>query len=96
MARLYNKNNPDKTYEESKNIVDAELLKYGVVPTVDYMASARSATNQIFFTLDPKLTLTPICDALGFDKFEIAKEMHADEIFEDAKTMVNAVIDFIG
>lgn len=96
MARLYNKNNPAKTYEESKNIVDAELLKYGVVPTVDYMASARSATNQIFFTLDPKLTLTPICDALGFDKFEIAKEMHADEIFEDAKTMVNAVIDFIG
>ena len=46
--------------------------------------------------MDPKLSLNPICQNLGLDKFSIAKAMRADEIFEDVKVMIDAVVDFLG
>lgn len=96
IARLHQNNNPGMTYDEAKEAVKVELQQYSIVPTDDYMSSDRSATNQIFFAMDPKLTLNPICKKLGIDKFSIAKAMLADEIFDDVKVMIDSVVGFLG
>ena len=94
MARLY-QHNMGISFEDARFVVDAELLAYSIVPVADFLQSDRTPQNQVFFNLDPKLTLDPICDKLGFNKFDLAREMHIDELFEDIKTIVKEVVDYL-
>lgn len=94
MARIYERAN-GVSYVDALNRVNTELAAYSIIPVADYLQSDRSANNQVFFTLDPKLTLDPICATLGFNKFDIAKEMQRGELFEDIVTMVTEVVNYL-
>lgn len=94
MARIYERAN-GVSYADALKWVNTKLADYSIIPVADYLQSDRSANNQVFFTLDPKLTLDPICAKLGFNKFDIAREMQCAELFEDIVTMVTEVVNFL-
>lgn len=94
MARIYERAN-GVSYVDALNRVNTELAAYSIIPVADYLQSDRSANNQVFFTLDPKLTLDPICSTLGFNKIDIAREMQRGELFEDIVTMVSEVVNYL-
>lgn len=94
MARIYERAN-GVSYADALTRVNTELAAYSIVPVADYLRSDRSANNQVFFTLDPKLTLDPICATLGFNKFDIAKEMQRAELFDDIVTMVTEIVTYL-
>ena len=41
---------------------------------------------------DAKYILYLVCETLGINKFEIAEEIHEDEIFEDVKTLIDEIV----
>lgn len=62
-------------------------------PDSDYRQSDRIMSNAWMFDADAKTILYPICDKFNIDKYDIAKEMRPEEVFEDVNTLVDEIVD---
>ncbi|MCR5574117.1 MAG: AAA family ATPase [Bacteroidaceae bacterium] len=71
---------------------DSCVNSLGLVYPADYRQSDRTLQNGRLFDTDAKEILDPICATFGIDKYEIAKEMSADEIFEDVRTLIDELV----
>ena len=92
MIRLVMSKNPGLSEAEATTRFDDAVAGIGLVYPDDYKQSDKTLTNGRLFDADAKEILYPICDALGIDKFEIAREMHEDEIFEDVRTLIDEIV----
>lgn len=84
----------NKSDEEILQDINHQLSNLSVVINEDYQQSDRTATNQSLFNNDAKAVLTPLCSHYNINKFDIAKEMHADEIFDDVRTLIDEIVLF--
>jgi hypothetical protein len=92
MVRLVMAKNPGLSEADATTRFDNAVAGIGLVYPADYKLSDKTPTNGRLFDADAKEILYPVCEALGIDKFEIAREMHDDEIFEDVKTLINEIV----
>ena len=69
------------------------LASLGIVINTDYKQSDCTTSNAPLFNMDAKALLMPICDHYGIDKYSIANEMNADEIFDDVKTLIDEIVN---
>jgi len=92
IVRLIMSKNPDIDEENASEHFDNLLRLIGLVYPVDYKVSEKSLSNGRLFGSDAKEILYPICDHFGINKYEIAKEMHADEIYDDVRTLIDEII----
>ena len=68
--------------------------RLGVVVNVDYKQSDKTASNGVLFDRDAKELVYPVCEHFRISKFDIAREMSEDEIFEDVRTLLNEILEF--
>lgn len=92
MIRLVMAKNPGLSEAEVTTQFDNAVTGIGLVYPADYKQSDKTLTNGRLFDADAKEILYPVCEALGIDKFEIAKEMHEDEIFDDVRTLIDEIV----
>ena len=92
MIRLVMAKNPGLSEPDATMRFDNAVAGIGLVYPADYKQSTKSLSNGRLFDADAKEILYPVCNALGIDKFEIAKEMHADEIFDDVRTLIDEIV----
>ena len=92
LIRLVMAENPGLSEADATARFDNAVAGIGLVYPADYKQSDKTLTNGRLFDADAKEILYPVCEALGIDKFEIAQEMHEDEIFEDVKTLINELV----
>lgn len=92
MIRLVMAKNPGLSEPDATMRFDNAVAGIGLVYPADYKQSNKSLSNGRLFDADAKEILYPVCNALGIDKFEIAKEMHADEIFDDVRTLIDEIV----
>lgn len=92
IVRLIMSKNPDIDEENASEHFDNLLRLIGLVYPVDYKVSEKSLSNGRLFDSDAKEFLYPICDHFGINKYEIAKEMYADETYDDVRTLIDEII----
>ncbi len=92
MIRVLMAKNPGLSEADATLLFDNAVAGIGLVYPADYKQSSKTLSNGRLFDADAKEILYPVCDALGIDKFEIAKEMHADEIFDDVRTLIDEIV----
>ena len=92
MIRLVMAKNPGLSEADATLRFDNAVAGIGLVYPADYKQSNKSLSNGRLFDADAKEILYPVCDALGIDKYEIAKEMQADEIFDDVRTLIDEIV----
>lgn len=63
-------------------------INHGIVIPVDIKDTNPSFGSTPFFTLDPKLIITPLCKHFKINKHDIAKHMLEAEVFDDIKTFL--------
>lgn len=94
IVRLVMAADPAKTEEQATHEFDSCLAGMHLLyPDADCRQSDRTASNGWMFDADAKTILYPVCDALHLNKFDIAKEMHDDEIFDDVKTLIDEIVN---
>ena len=94
IARLVEKQNGGKNYDECLKEVNDYIGTLGVVVNVDYKQSDKTASNGVLFDRDAKELVYPVCEHFRISKFDIAREMSEDEIFEDVRTLLNEILEF--
>ena len=92
IVRLVMAKNPGITAIEANSRFDSILNGLGLVYPSDYRQSEKTMSNGRLFDFDAKEILNPICNTFGINKYEIAKEMHEDEVFEDVRTLIDEII----
>lgn len=90
MARLKHTEQPDKTVDEW----EAEIKQYirddlSLIIPLDYKQSDKTPQNGWMFDRDAKEFVHPVFERFNLNKYDVAKEMAEDEIFEDVKTIIN-------
>ena len=94
IARLVEKQGGGKNYDECLKEVNDYIGTLGVVVNVDYKQSDKTASNGVLFDRDAKELVYPVCEHFWISKFDIAREMREDEIFEDVRTLLNEILEF--
>lgn len=94
IARLVEKQSDDKSYDVCLQEVKDYISTLGIVVNADYRQSDKTISNGVLFDRDAKELVSPICSHFGITKFDIAKEMKTDEIFEDVRTLLNEILAF--
>lgn len=94
MARLKHTEQPDKTVDEW----EAEIKQYirddlSLIIPLDYKQSDKTPQNGWMFDRDAKEFVHPVFERFNLNKYDVAKEMTEDEIFEDVKTIINEIIN---
>jgi len=79
--------------DEAAQDFDNFAASLGIVINPDYKQSDLTKSNAPLFNMDAKALLMPICDHYGIDKYSIANEMNADEIFDDVKTLIDEIVN---
>lgn len=92
MIRLVMAKNPGLSEADATTRFDDAIVSIGIAYPADYKRSDKTLTNGRLFEADAKEILYPICNTLGIDKFEIAREMREDEIFEDVRTLIDEIV----
>lgn len=92
IVRLIMSNNPGISEVDATTRFDNFLASMGLVYPADYKLSDKTMTNGRLFDADAKEILYPVCDAFGISKYDIVKEMRADEIFDDVKTLIDEIV----
>lgn len=92
IKRLYSKAHPDLSTGEVDDVVNRQLAAVSVVINADYLQSERTASNQSLFQNDAKAMLNPLLSQLCLEKWDVIKEMTADEVFEDVKTIIDELV----
>lgn len=77
---------------EALRLFAEETGRLGIVINADYKQSERTQSNASIYDLEAKMLLDPICDEFKIDKYEIAKEMSAEEIFDDVRTLIDELV----
>lgn len=94
IARLVQKQSDDKSYDVCLQEVKDYIGTLGIVVNADYKQSDKTISNGVLFDRDAKELVSPICSQFGITKFDIAKEMNTNEIFEDVRTLLNEILAF--
>ena len=94
IARLVQKQSDDKSYDVCLQEVKDYIGTLGIVVHADYKQSDKTISNGVLFDRDAKEFVSPICSHFGITKFDIAREMSEDEIFEDVRTLLNEILEF--
>lgn len=94
IARLVERQGGDKSYDECLKEVNDYIGTLGVIVNVDYKQSDKTASNGVLFDRDAKELVYPVCEHFRISKFDIAREMSEDEIFEDVRTLLNEILEF--
>ena len=63
-----------------------------IIP-LDYKQSDKTPQNGWMFDRDAKEFVRPVFERFNLNKYDVAKEMTEDEIFEDVKTIINEIIN---
>lgn len=92
IVRLIMSKNENMSEIEATTLFDDAVGRLGLVFPADYKQSDRTRQNGRLFDVDAKEILYPICSEFGIDKCDIAKEMRADEIFDDIRTLIDELV----
>ena len=94
IVRLIMCKNPAKNEESASLDFDNFMRGMSLLfPDADYKLSERTASNAWMFDSDAKAILNPLCNEFQINKFEIAQEMHNDEIFDDVMTLIDEIVE---
>lgn len=80
-------------YDDASERLTNYVQSLGIVINDDYKQTDRTRSNAPLFDLDAKSLLYPIYENFGIDKFAIVKEMEAEDIFDDVKTLINEIVE---
>lgn len=94
IARLVQKQSDDKSYDVCLQEVKDYISTLGIVVQADYKQSDKTISNGVLFDRDAKELVSPICSKFRITKYDIAKEMNTNEIFEDVRTLLNEILAF--
>lgn len=94
IARLVQKQSDDKSYDVCLQEVKDYICTLGIVVQADYKQSDKTISNGVLFDRDAKELVSPICSKFRITKYDIAKEMNTNEIFEDVRTLLNEILAF--
>lgn len=94
IARLVQKQSDDKSYDVCLQEVKDYISTLGIVVQADYKQSDKTISNGVLFDRDAKELVSPICSKFRITKYDIAKEMNTNEIFEDVMTLLNEILAF--
>lgn len=94
IARLVQKQSDDKSYDVCLQEVKDYIITLGIVVQADYKQSDKTISNGVLFDRDAKELVSPICSKFRITKYDIAKEMNTNEIFEDVRTLLNEILAF--
>ena len=92
IVRLIMAKNLDINETDAISQFDSFLSSVGLVYPLDYKKSDKTLSNGRLFDSDAKEMLSPLCTHFNINKYEIAKEMRADEIFDDVRTLIDEVV----
>lgn len=76
--------------QEIKNFI---LNEHSITFPPNFTQTDRTNPMRPLFETPGKDVVNSVCDKYNISKFDIAKEMHEDEVFEDIKTLCNEIID---
>ena len=92
IVRLIMSKNVGMSENDATVLFDNAVNGLGLVYPADYKQSDRTLQNGRLFDADAKEILYPICNWFGINKYDIAKEMREDEIFEDVRTLIDELV----